>query len=58
MTLMNLESVKSRGHCIKDHVLGPRLFSDVVVCSVYLGKNYVFLTKILVIRAISRVGAC
>lgn len=55
---MNLESVKSRGQCIKDQVFGPRLLSNVVVCSVYLSKNYIFLRKILVIGAISAVRAC
>lgn len=57
MTHMNLESVKSRGQCIKDQILGPRLLSNVYVCSIYLGKNYLFMRKILLTGAILEVGA-
>lgn len=49
--------MKSRGQYIKDQVLGPRLLSNTFLCSVYLGKNYVFMRKVLVIGAISEVGA-
>lgn len=57
MTCIKLESVESRGQCINDHILGLRLLSNVFVCSVYLGKISLFMRKILVIGAISEVGA-
>lgn len=57
MTRMSLESVKSRGQCIKDQVLSLTLLSNVFVCSVYPGKFFLFMRKILVIGAILEVGA-
>lgn len=60
MISMNLESVKSAGNVLRIMVLDPRLlktFSNAVVCSVYLGKNYLFMRKKLVAGADWEVGA-